>query len=224
MRVIRAEVMGMYFGVRYALKVIEGISDPQGVAVLGQLVHNEVVLDDLKARGFAMQHEPTGDRSGELVSGSGRVPVTASGSAIGSGCCRNRPEGRRSTPPAPWWCGPTRLPGRFRPGAIMCWSVDAAVVVGGRNSNNTRELVDLCWRRGLPVVHVQSPSDLDPAWFKGFAAVGLTADASTLERTINEVHRALVWIGSYDSGTLPGHLESQPGTPARTAIAEGVAS
>jgi len=102
--------------------------------------------------------------------------------------------------------------------------VDAVVVVGGRNSNNTRELVDLCRQRGCPVVHVQSPSDLDPAWFQGFATVGLTAGTSTLERTINEVHRALVWIGSYGSGTLPGHLENQPGTPACTAIAEGVAS
>ena len=55
MRVIRAEVMGMCFGVRDALKVIEGISDPRGVTILGQLVHNEVVLGDLKARGFAMQ-------------------------------------------------------------------------------------------------------------------------------------------------------------------------
>ena len=68
------------------------------------------------------------------------------------------------------------------------------------------------------MVHVQFPSDLDPAWFQGFAAVGLTAGTSTLERTINEVHRALVWIGSYDSGTLPGHLENQPGTSAGTAV------
>jgi len=79
MRVIRAEVMGMCFGVRDALKVIEGIRDPRGVTILGQLVHNEVVLGDLKARGFAMQPEPTGDRSGELVPGSGRVLVTPHG-------------------------------------------------------------------------------------------------------------------------------------------------
>ena len=79
MRVIRADVMGMCFGVRDALKVIEGISDPQGVTIHGQLVHNEVVLDDLKARGFAMQDEPTGDRSGELVPGGERVLITAHG-------------------------------------------------------------------------------------------------------------------------------------------------
>ena len=37
--------------------------------------------------------------------------------------------------------------------------------------------------------------DLDPAWFERFATVGLTAGTSTLAETIDEVHRALVWIG-----------------------------
>ena len=109
MRVIRAEVMGMCFGVRDALKAIEGISDPRGVTILGQLVHNEVVLGELKVRGFAMRHEPTGDRSGELVPGSGRVLIAAAG-AGGRRCRRGKPEleqhasTRRSLPAA----GPPR--------------------------------------------------------------------------------------------------------------------
>ncbi len=80
--------------------------------------------------------------------------------------------------------------------------VDAVVVVGGRNSNNTRELAELCRRQGRPVLHVQSAAELDPAWFHGFAVVGLTAGTSTLDRTIDEVHRALVRLGS-----LIGSLE-----------------
>jgi 4-hydroxy-3-methylbut-2-enyl diphosphate reductase len=304
MRVIRAEVMGMCFGVRDALKVIEGTSDPRGVTILGQLVHNEVVLGDLKARGFAMHEEPTGDRSGELVPGSERVLITAHGISerqrllesagktlidttcplvarahqaaqalqaqgyhvlvigrkahvevqgiigdltsvnvieseldvqdyarprLGVLCQTTATERQVATirsaiaarnPDAEiryidTICLPTKEHQRSL--GRLLERVDAVVVVGGRNSNNTRELVDLCRQRGRPVVHVRSPSDLDPAWFQGFAAVGLTAGTSTLERTINEVHRTLVWIGSHDSGTLPGHLESQPGTPARTA-------
>jgi 4-hydroxy-3-methylbut-2-enyl diphosphate reductase len=74
--------------------------------------------------------------------------------------------------------------------------VEAVVVVGGRNSNNTRELVARCRERGRPALHVQSADELDPAWFKGFATVGLTAGTSTLPETIEEVHRALVWIGT----------------------------
>jgi len=74
--------------------------------------------------------------------------------------------------------------------------VDAVVVVGGRNSNNTRQLVARCRQRDKPAFHVQSASDLDPASFKDFATVGLTAGTSTLSETIDEVHRALVWIGA----------------------------
>jgi 4-hydroxy-3-methylbut-2-enyl diphosphate reductase len=70
--------------------------------------------------------------------------------------------------------------------------VDAVVVVGGRNSNNTKELVALCRSRGKPALHVQSAADLDPAWFKGVETVGLTAGTSTLDRTIDEVHQALL--------------------------------
>jgi 4-hydroxy-3-methylbut-2-en-1-yl diphosphate reductase len=73
--------------------------------------------------------------------------------------------------------------------------VDAVVVVGGRNSNNTRELVARCHELGKPALHVQAPADLDPAWFQRFATVGLTAGTSTLPETIDEVHHALVWIG-----------------------------
>jgi 4-hydroxy-3-methylbut-2-enyl diphosphate reductase len=74
--------------------------------------------------------------------------------------------------------------------------VDAVVVVGGRSSNNTQQLAARCLERGKPALHVQSAAELDPLWFKPFATVGLTAGTSTLHETIDEVHRALVWIGS----------------------------
>ena len=57
MRVIRADVLGLCFGVRDALAMVERIGDPRGVLIHGPLVHNEVVLDDLRARGFAMRSE-----------------------------------------------------------------------------------------------------------------------------------------------------------------------
>jgi len=70
--------------------------------------------------------------------------------------------------------------------------VEAVVVVGGRNSNNTRELVASCRERGVPAVHVQDASDLDPEWFAGHETIGLTAGTSTLDATIEEVHQALL--------------------------------
>src|SRR5205823_8414954 len=69
--------------------------------------------------------------------------------------------------------------------------VEAVVVVGGRNSNNTRELVARCRDKGVAAFHIQSADDIDPAWFAGLETVGLTAGTSTLDATIDEVQRAL---------------------------------
>ena len=57
MKVVIAEVMGMCFGVRDALKTIGRIRRPQDVVIHGELVHNEVVLQQLGARGFQMVGE-----------------------------------------------------------------------------------------------------------------------------------------------------------------------
>jgi 4-hydroxy-3-methylbut-2-enyl diphosphate reductase len=86
--------------------------------------------------------------------------------------------------------------------------VDAVVVVGGRNSNNTIELVARCRERGRRALHVQSAADLDAAWFRGIARIGLTAGTSTLSATIDEVHRALVAIGHTEIGEEMRALES----------------
>jgi 4-hydroxy-3-methylbut-2-enyl diphosphate reductase len=69
--------------------------------------------------------------------------------------------------------------------------VNAMVVVGGKNSNNTRELAALCRARGVPAYHVQSAADLVPQWFRMCRVVGLTAGTSTLDETIEEVRLAL---------------------------------
>lgn len=69
--------------------------------------------------------------------------------------------------------------------------VDAVVVVGGRNSNNTRELASLCEAAGKRAYHVQSPADLDPNWFHECRTVGLTAGTSTLDETVVAVREAL---------------------------------
>jgi 4-hydroxy-3-methylbut-2-enyl diphosphate reductase len=86
-------------------------------------------------------------------------------------------------------CQPTR--DRQEAVVRMLSRVDAMVVVGGKNSNNTRELAELCRRRGIAAYHVQSAADLDAAWFQDCRVVGLTAGTSTLDETIEEVRLAL---------------------------------
>jgi 4-hydroxy-3-methylbut-2-enyl diphosphate reductase len=84
--------------------------------------------------------------------------------------------------------------------------VEALVVVGGRHSNNTRQLVGLATARGLPAAHVQSAADLDRAWLARFKVIGLTAGTSTLHETVEEVYRALVEFEvPSESATCPPH-------------------
>src|SRR5687768_13126904 len=57
MKILKADVMGMCFGVRDALAIIEDVHHPECVTIHGELVHNEKVLDDLSERGFRMLGE-----------------------------------------------------------------------------------------------------------------------------------------------------------------------
>ena len=285
MRVIRAEVMGLCFGVRDALEVVEGIDEPATVTIHGQLVHNEVVQGgsprrfrdaDEAQRGTSLPETPTvlitahgiSDRERGRLEAEGKrlidttcplVPRVHQAARTLAGGGLSRPGDRPEGP-----CrgrGDHRRPGRFRRDRVgrgrrrlsaspagdrlpddddrasrrairaaivarnpdaevrfvdtVCLPtkehqraldrlldrVEAVVVVGGRNSNNTRELAARCRERGKPALHVQSADELDAGWFKGFATVGLTAGTSTLPETIEEVHRALVWIGSGPDGS-----------------------
>lgn len=53
MKVIRARAMGMCFGVKDALEATRRVEDPRSVTIHGELVHNEMVLGELRRRGFA---------------------------------------------------------------------------------------------------------------------------------------------------------------------------
>ena len=69
--------------------------------------------------------------------------------------------------------------------------VDALVVVGGRNSNNTGQLARRARRRGRPSFHVQGPADLDADALGPYRILGLTAGTSTPNETIDAVDSAL---------------------------------
>lgn len=277
MRVLRADAMGLCFGVRDALVVLDDITEPGQTTIRGELVHNAVVLDHLRERGFAMTAERT-DRSNAIpatpvvvitahgVSEVERARLAAAGKTLIDTTCplvgrahsaarsladagfhvlvigqRDHVEVRgivedlasyevvstpddvrtyqqerlgvicqTTVPPrrAAAILGTIRArnphaavrfldtickPTKDRQESVerLLSRVNAMVVVGGRNSNNTRELVALCRERGVPTWHVQSAEELDPSWFEGVKAVGLTAGTSTLDETIDAVEAAL---------------------------------
>jgi 4-hydroxy-3-methylbut-2-enyl diphosphate reductase len=89
-------------------------------------------------------------------------------------------------------CRPTRE--RQQAVEELLTRVDALVVVGGKGSNNTRQLALLGRSQGIPTFQVEKAGDLDLGLLRGFEKVGLTAGTSTLDSTIEEVYRALVGL------------------------------
>jgi 4-hydroxy-3-methylbut-2-enyl diphosphate reductase len=65
--------------------------------------------------------------------------------------------------------------------------VDAVVVVGGKNSANTRHLAEICREIQPRTWHVETEQELDPRWFEGCRVVGLSAGASTPDWVVEGV-------------------------------------
>ena len=63
MRIIRAQHLGMCFGVRDAIGLALEVAREQPLTVLGDLVHNETVLEELRGRGVAIAQDATSVRT-----------------------------------------------------------------------------------------------------------------------------------------------------------------
>jgi 4-hydroxy-3-methylbut-2-en-1-yl diphosphate reductase len=275
MKVIKAQAMGMCFGVKDALSAVMAMDDPERTTIYGQLVHNPEVLKRIKARGFSMLEEsestsavpsPNIVITAHGLSDKERRILEASGKKLVDTTCplvsrvhqiakRLHDQGyfvivvgrkdhvevrgivgdlerfavvetsedvlvypadrigvvcQTTTPPAlldllfrtisrknagkvirfaDTICAPTRE--RQQAVEDLLPKVQALVVVGGKNSNNTRELRAVGERAGLRCFQVERASELQPEWFYGLDTVGLTAGTSTLDETIGEVYAAL---------------------------------
>jgi 4-hydroxy-3-methylbut-2-enyl diphosphate reductase len=86
-------------------------------------------------------------------------------------------------------CQPTKQ--RQSAAVDLARRADVVVVIGGANSNNTRELVATCSRHCDRVHHVQTADDLREEWFARAEIVGITAGTSTPDDTINRVEQWL---------------------------------
>ena len=53
------------------------------------------------------------------------------------------------------------------------------LVIGGRNSGNTRRLVQLCEGTGTDTRHIEAADEFVPDWIGNISSVGITAGAST---------------------------------------------
>ena len=78
--------------------------------------------------------------------------------------------------------------------------VDLILVIGGKQSANTRHLWEICQER-KPSYLIQGPADLQPQWFASSTTVGVTAGASTPDYVIDEVENAVLQDTLVESGT-----------------------
>ena len=68
---------------------------------------------------------------------------------------------------------------------------DAMIVIGGKQSSNTRKLYEICKNECENTYYIQKLDDLDLNLFKSYRNVGITAGASTPNNIIKEVHTAM---------------------------------
>jgi len=279
MKVILAEHFGICFGVRDAIDQAETLAREGRLTILGELVHNPIVREQLRQQGV---HEGSLD---DLQTGSRRVMFTAHGASdqqrrkwsnagyeVTDATCplvRHAHEQLKRLVAAGYFpvvigkpghvevrgltedfakafvleqtSDVSRLPARKRYGVIsqttqtidhvhelvaairrlypaaevkfvdtvckptkdrqaalqtLIAQADTIVVVGGRHSNNTHQLVQTCRVAGRVTIHIERPEELNPADFSDSEVVGLTAGTSTLPATVTAVWRRLQEISS----------------------------
>jgi 4-hydroxy-3-methylbut-2-enyl diphosphate reductase len=277
-RVIRAEHLGMCFGVRDAIDLALHRAEAEPLTIVGHLVHNDAVLDALRSKGIATVHEPAQvtTRTAMVTAHGASERTLASTRALGlqvvEATCplvrvahraiaalvrdgyypviigqRSHVEVRGLTEDLDEFdvvldesdalaltgrprmgiaaqttqpidrvqrlvalirrrfpqsdvrfidtvCRPTKE--RQTAAVELARQCDVVIVVGGSNSNNTRELVTTCARYCPQVHHVQADADLRPDWLVGAHTVGITAGTSTPDEVIDRVERRIRELAS----------------------------
>ena len=273
LRIIRAQHLGMCFGVRDAIALAHQHAATRPLTILGDLVHNATVSADLQARGIAIAHDLADvNTSTVMVTAHGAseralAETRARGFEVVEATCplvhvahkavralvrdgyhpvivgqRGHVEVRGLTgdldhfdvvledadvlalEPHPrigvaaqttqsivkvrhivdlikrrfpesvvrfvdTVCRPTK--DRQIAAVDLARQSDVVIVIGGANSNNTRELVQTCRRHCPHVYHVQTYADLRPGWFVNVRTIGITAGTSTPDEIIDEVDRRI---------------------------------
>ncbi len=64
---------------------------------------------------------------------------------------------------------------------------DIMIVVGGKNSSNTKQLFHICQNNLESCYHIENSDEIDATWFEGKEHCGVTAGASTPDWIIQDV-------------------------------------
>ncbi len=69
----------------------------------------------------------------------------------------------------------------------LAGKVDIMLVIGGKNSGNTKRLYEICLKENINTFHIEHSGEIDFNWFNKSKKVGITAGASTPAWIIKEV-------------------------------------
>jgi 4-hydroxy-3-methylbut-2-enyl diphosphate reductase len=272
-KILRASHLGMCFGVRDAVALALEESRRQPLTILGELVHNELVVNDLRARGIGVEEDAaavktpavmiTAHGASEkamdrlrarrlqvleatcplvhyahravhrlasehyhpvIIGRSGHVEVRGLTEDLEKfdivlteedvAQLEERPRfgvAAQTTQPIEkvrrlvelirqrfpcsevkfidTVCQPTKQ--RQTAAIELARQSDVVIVIGGEQSNNTRELAATCQAHCPRVHHVQGAGDLRAEWFEGAGTVGMTAGTSTPDCVIDAVQEWL---------------------------------
>ncbi len=289
MKILRATHLGLCFGVRDAIELALGQTEP--TTILGDLVHNDTVLQQLRTKGVKIEHQVAGLSTRRvLITAHGASQrrmdeVRARGHEVVEATCplvhaahrslrelveagfhpviigrRDHVEVRGMTEDLDGYdviandddivrlafrprfgvvaqttqpiervralvqrmrecfpaaeirfvdtvCQPTKL--RQNAAEELARRCDLVLVIGGANSNNTRELVATCRRFCERVYHVQTAADLHGTWLAGAETIGITAGTSTPDVVIAGVERWLEEFARFQGRLAEGSPDAR---------------
>jgi 4-hydroxy-3-methylbut-2-enyl diphosphate reductase len=68
---------------------------------------------------------------------------------------------------------------------------DIMIIIGGKNSSNTKQLVAICREECDTCFHIESEKELEQDWFENKKLCGITAGASTPDWIIEKVYKKI---------------------------------
>ena len=70
--------------------------------------------------------------------------------------------------------------------------VDLMIIIGGKNSSNTKKLYDVASNNCKNVLHIQTKDELDLNFVKSFENIGIMAGASTPSYIVEDVYNSII--------------------------------
>ena len=90
---------------------------------------------------------------------------------------------------------------------LLAGQVDVVLVVGSPTSSNSNRLREVAERYGVSAYLLGNAEELDPAWVKNAARVGITAGASAPEELVQGLLARIKSLGASSVRRLPGAEE-----------------